>query len=168
MENHNVIKEIIFNALLAAIYIVITIVSSSFSYLGIQFRLAEILILLCFFNPKYMSGILIGTFISNLFSPLGYYDWIFGTLATFLSCLCIAFSPKLLLGIFAPILINGVIVGLCLAHIYQLNFFLQFALVALGEASVLLVLGYPLFMVLMRKEYIRKIFNVKKHHNFKW
>lgn len=168
MKVKTLIQDITLNALVAAIYIVITIATSSFSFLGIQFRISEILVLLCFFNPKYIIGIVLGTFISNLFSPLGYFDWVFGTMATLLSCVCLSFSPKLLLGIFAPILINAVVVGQCLAIVYELNFWVQFGLVALGEASVLFIIGYPLFMVIMRKENIRKMLNVKRPNNFKW
>ena len=168
MESKSILKTITRNALVACIYLVITIATSSFSFMGIQFRIAEVLVLLCFFRRDYIIGITLGTLLSNMFSPMAIIDIPFGTLATLLSCLLVTFSPKLLIACFAPILINGVIVGLELMWFFELPFWTQFLFVSLGEATVLLALGYPLFMILARKENVRNTLGFNLKSNFKW
>ena len=64
------IQPIVFNALIAAIYIVLTLLLAPFSYstqlLFIELRLSEILLVLTFYNKKYGSGLIIGCFLANL------------------------------------------------------------------------------------------------------
>ena len=82
----NTTKKIAANAVVAALYFVLTIALGSLSYQAIQFRIAECLMLLCFFRKDFTWGLTIGCFLANLASPVGWPDWVFGTLATFLSC----------------------------------------------------------------------------------
>ena len=56
-------KDIAFTAIIAALYAVLTLVTYPISFLGIQFRLSEILIILTFFNRSYSVGLVaIGEF----------------------------------------------------------------------------------------------------------
>ena len=83
-------------AVITALYVVLTFITYPVSYgeLGIEFRIAEILVLLCFFNNSYIIPLTIGCFIANFFGALGIVDAIFGSLATFLSCYFISKSNK--------------------------------------------------------------------------
>ena len=90
--SNNKVKILVFNALIASIYIVLTLILAPISYstklIFIEFRLSEILLVLSFYNKKYGPGILVGCFLANLLgSTLGIIDWIFGTLQTGLSIL---------------------------------------------------------------------------------
>ena len=78
------IRFIATSAIVAALYVALTWLLAPISYGSIQFRISEILILLVFFNPKYALPIVLGTFISNTTSSLGWYDMVFGTAATLL------------------------------------------------------------------------------------
>ncbi|GBG95480.1 queuosine transporter QueT [Ligilactobacillus salitolerans] len=69
-------------ALIAALYVVMTLAISPFSYGPIQLRLAEMLNNLAVFNKRYIWALSLGCLIANLWSPLGMVDVVFGTLGT--------------------------------------------------------------------------------------
>ncbi|HPN60864.1 MAG TPA: QueT transporter family protein, partial [Bacilli bacterium] len=69
-------------ALVASIYVVLTI-WNPFSYTEIQFRISEVLVLLCFYRKDYIYALTIACIIANFFSPLGIIDVVLGSLATF-------------------------------------------------------------------------------------
>ena len=78
----NKIKKLVVQALIAAIYVVLTVANISFSYGAIQFRISESLSQLVVFSKSYWLPITLGVAIANLFSPLGLVDVFFGTLGT--------------------------------------------------------------------------------------
>ena len=78
----------------AAIYVVLTVSLSALSYGGIQFRIAEALMLLCLFSKDYVVSLTIGCFIANIFSTVGAVDTIVGTSATLIAGLCIYLLRK--------------------------------------------------------------------------
>ncbi|MCX5775614.1 MAG: QueT transporter family protein [Firmicutes bacterium] len=143
-------RQITDNALVAAVYVAVTTLTASFSFLNIQFRIAEILVLLCFFRKDFIFGVVIGTFLANLQSPMGFYDVLFGTLASLLSCLAIGFSKHLFIATLYPVIINGLVVGAELHFLLAYPFWLNAGLVALGEFAVVSVLGFSLFAILRR------------------
>ncbi len=154
MKKRSRIQQIVRLAIITALYVVLTIVFSFMSYGDIQFRIAEILILLCFFKKDYGIALILGCAIANFFSPLGIIDVIFGTIATALSVLCIMKSKKLFIASIFPVIFNGIIIGLELYYILDLPLFLSMASVALGEAVVVMLLGNLIF------------FKLKKNANF--
>ena len=135
-------KEIATNSIVATLYIVLTIVATPLSYGAIQFRISEILVLLCFFNYKYIFGLTIGCFIANLNSPTMSLDLLFGTSATVLACLGIIACKYLWMAIFPPIIFNGFIVAWELTF-FDSPFWFSVGTIMLGEAVVLiLVISY--------------------------
>ena len=83
MKNE-LLKSLTRNAIVAAIYVVLTVATSSISFGMLQVRIAEALMLLCFFRRDYIYGLTLGCFISNLFSFM-WIDILVGTAATFLA-----------------------------------------------------------------------------------
>src|SRR5699024_11758365 len=76
---------ILANGLLASLYIAVSLAIQPIAFSNIQFRLPEIFNHLVVFNKKYFFGIVLGVFLTNLFSPLGIYDLVFGVLHSVLS-----------------------------------------------------------------------------------
>lgn len=98
MKKKNLLKNIALNGVIAALYVVLSLISGPLAFLGgaIQFRLSEILNLLIFFNPFYIFGVTLGCFLTNIISLYGWPDLIFGTLATLISgCLIIVVSKTI-------------------------------------------------------------------------
>lgn len=164
---NNSIRILIRNALIAALYFVITLISAPISFLGLQIRLAEILILLCFFRRDYIFGLTIGCALSNLLSPLGLYDVLFGTLATLFSCFLVGLVKNLLVGCLIPIIINGFVVGAELYFLLQEPFWINVGTVALGE-FIALAIGYILLMIFGKKQTFLNLIKANRNLNFKW
>ena len=158
------VRRLTFAALVAAVYAVVTILTASFAYGPIQFRIAEALCILPFFLPFTTWGLFVGCILANIISPVGPLDMIFGSLATLGCCLCIAALGrhwdgrswgKCILACLMPAVWNGVIIGALLALTAGAEegakltlFFLYGAEVAAGELAVMFVLGLPLMRAL--------------------
>lgn len=69
---------------IAALYVVLSLLTYQFSYLQIQCRVAEALCMIIFYTPAGAFGVTIGCLLTNIFggNPL---DMVFGTLATLLA-----------------------------------------------------------------------------------
>ena len=112
-------KKLTRTAIIAAIYAVITVAIAPLSYMGVQFRISEILVLLAVFDPLYIGGLTLGCLIANLLGPNGPMDVLFGTLATFISVYAIYltgkiinnYKAKLFIASIWPTIFNGLIVG---------------------------------------------------------
>lgn len=151
MTKNNITKNIAVNGVIAAIYFVLTLFSYPIAFGEINFRISELLILLCFWRPDFTIGITLGCFLSNTLSSLGPIDMLFGTLATLGSCLFVAFSPKLAIGCVWPILFNAFVVGYELNLVLGSPFWITTGYVAIGEGAVIVV-SYVLWMFLWRNK----------------
>lgn len=87
--------NIALTAAITAIYAVLTLSLGFISYGPIQFRVAEIMMLLAFLDKGYIVGLTLGCFLANVIGPYGVPDIIFGTLATFISASMIYITRKL-------------------------------------------------------------------------
>ena len=77
-------KSIAIGALVAAVYVVVTLIFSAFGLSSniIQIRLSEALCIMPCFCPAAVPGLFLGCLISNLITGAGIFDIIFGSLAT--------------------------------------------------------------------------------------
>ena len=160
-------RDIISNALIAAIYVVLTLITYPVSFLGIQFRIAEVMVLLCFFRKDYAIGLVLGCAIANLTSTIGLVDVGFGTLATLLTCLCVMFCKQLAIACIFPVLFNGFIVGFELWKFLGEPFWMSVGTVALGEFAVMVV-GYIVYMILKRRPNFFENIRANQNIAFKW
>ena len=155
------IKDIVRISIIASMYIVFTIINP-FSYNAIQFRISEILMILCFFRKDYSIGLILGCFISNLFSEIMLYDIIFGTLATVLACICMMFSKNIYVSIIYPIIFNAIIVGFELYLAFQSPFLLNALYVFIGEATVMII-GVLVFSKLRKNSHFMQLINANQN-----
>jgi uncharacterized membrane protein len=73
------IKTLAINGIVAALYIAVSFAIQPFGFTAIQFRVSEMFNHLIVFNKKYIYGIILGVFLTNLFfSPMVAYDLVFG------------------------------------------------------------------------------------------
>ena len=142
-------RRIAISAITAALYVALTLGLSFMSYRSIQFRVSEILNLMAFIDPIYGIGVILGCFISNIFSPLGVPDMIFGTLATAIAVFAITRTKNLLLAAFWPVFANT-IVSIELTYIFSTPLWYNIITVWIGEFVVVVCAGYPLFKLLTR------------------
>src|SRR5690606_8943919 len=151
MKNFTV-KDLVTQVTISAIYVTLVLAFYFMSFEAIQFRIAEILLVLVFFNKKHTIGLVFGTFIANWIGIFGIIDAIFGSIATLITCLLLIQFKKYWIPaiIIIPSLINGIIISLEIAVLYDLwnEYFINFFWIALGELTVLTVLGIPLKLFL--------------------
>ena len=164
---NNKVKILTKLSLVAAIYAVLTVITSYISYGGVQFRLAEVLVLLCFFNKKYIPSLVIGCAIANMFSPFGIYDVIFGTFATLISVICMSKPKNMVLASVFPVIFNGIIIAIEIllfdpsVTITFGSFISLASTIMLGEFVVVTILGVLIFKSLEKNEYfIENVFNI--------
>lgn len=107
----NSVRDLVLAALVAALYAVMGYFGNIFglTFGVIQFRFAEALTVLPFLFPAAGPGLVIGCLITNLLSPYGPIDVIFGTLATAIAAFWTARMPKWYLAAIPPIVVNMVI-----------------------------------------------------------
>lgn len=160
-ERKSKINTIMKLSIIAGLYVVLTYAFSFISFGKIQFRIAEILMLLCFFNKKYSIALILGCFIANLFSPYGLPDIIFGTLATAIACGgLVLFKGHHLWLASLSVPFGNIIVGIeiTLVNNLPLNAGIITTLgVLLGEFVVASLIGVHIFKWLMKNEIIKNL-----------
>ena len=98
-------------AMVAALYALLSYFGDIFglSFGHVQIRFAEALTVLPFLFPATAPGLAVGCLITNLLSPYGPVDVIFGTLATAIAAWLTMKMPRWYLAALPPILVNAVI-----------------------------------------------------------
>lgn len=167
MKN-SIVKTITRNAIVAAIYFLLTFAGSGFSFGPIQVRIAEALVLLCFFRRDYVFGLTIGCLLANLFSPIFPWDLLIGTTATLLSCLLISFMKNLGIAVIFPVIFNGFAVGAELFYLTETNFWMAVGFVGLGEFISVCIVGYLLFFFLKKNKQFMEVIGANRNLDVKW
>lgn len=101
------IKNLVINAMVAALYAVITLIFPSFT--AFQFRLSEIFAHLPVFDKRYAPGLVLGVVVANLASPFALFDVTFGTLHTVVSLILMLVLTKGIKNIYLKLTLNTVI-----------------------------------------------------------
>ena len=161
------VRDLTFAALTAALYAVMGFFGDvlSLTFGPVQLRFAEALTVLPFVFPAAAPGLAMGCLITNLLSPYGPADVIFGTLATAVAAWLTVRMPRWYLAALPPILVNAVILPpmWAWADVGAMNtaFWLACGWNAvtfiIGEALVCYVLGTMLLRALPRVGYWKPI-----------
>lgn len=140
-------------AITATLYVVLTLVIAPLSYGAVQFRISEVLTLLCFFKKDYCYALILGCFISNLFSPFP-LDIVFGVASTVFTVVGIRYSKNLWVASLYPAL-SMFFIGWELVYV-GMPFWYSFLTAALGEIGVVTIIGVPLFKTLEKNRFFRE------------
>ena len=158
-------RSLVISGLIAALYAALSLVSTAvgLGFDAVQLRLSEALCVLPFLFPEAVPGLVIGCLITNILSPYGAADLIFGTLATLLAAVLTRRIRVRALLPLPTVLCNALIVGALLAFVqaragaaFLAAFGFNALTVGLGEALVTYLLGLPLLRWLERNPYLRK------------
>ena len=160
-------RDLTFAALVAALYAVMGYFANIFglAFGPVQCRFAEALTVLPFVFPAAAPGLTVGCLITNLLSPYGPLDPVFGTLATAIAAWLTMKMPRWYLAALPPVLVNALILPAMWAwtDVGAVNtaFWLAYGYSALtfipGEALVCCVLGTLLLKALPRIGYLKPI-----------
>src|SRR3954453_9514730 len=103
------VKTLATSGIIAALYVVVTLLVAPFGFTHVQFRISEMFNHLVVFNKKFFFAIVLGVFITNLFSPLGAYDLIFGVSHSIIALSITIFSAKFINGILKRMIFNTIV-----------------------------------------------------------
>ena len=164
---------------IAALYVVLTYPFAQFAYGPIQFRLAEIMVVLAILTPAAIPGLTVGCLLANLMNPsgLGLVDVIFGSLATLIAAVLtrriavrasrLPQTPRDLLSLSPPVLVNALIVGTYLPFLLTQGpvtipaVLISIAYLAASETLVVYLLGFP-FLTVLRRTGVQKIWEERQ------
>ncbi|NLK12717.1 MAG: QueT transporter family protein [Candidatus Phytoplasma sp.] len=164
------IKDLAQQVIVASMYVVLVFLFHFLSFDFLQFRIAEVLLILVFFRPKYAFGLLVGTFLANLSSPFGIIDALVGTAASSLAVTFMILLRKYWkVSLLFPAIFNGLIIpiliiqlelnpGMNLLDMFSSNlYWVNFGWVFLGEFIVMFALGIPLYLTINKNEVLLEL-----------
>jgi len=154
-------RDLTLAAIVGAIYVVLGYFGNTFNltFGVVQCRFSEALTVLPFLTPVTGWGLYIGCVITNLLSPYGPLDMIFGPLATLLAALLTAKCKKKWLAPLPPVLCNAVIIGALIAFqeagfsfsgAFSAAFLYNALTIGAGQVLACYGLGMPLLAVMER------------------
>ena len=157
-------RTLVVNALIAALYIAVSALIVPFGFTNVQFRISEVFNHLIVFNKKYFFGIVIGVFLYNLlFSPLGWYDLVFGVAHSAISLGIIVLLSKYMKNTVALLVANTLvftfnmfIIAFELNLALELPFLFTWLTTAAGEFAVLAI-GIPIIFALNKRLNFNKL-----------
>ncbi|MDU1323156.1 MAG: QueT transporter family protein [Clostridium botulinum] len=158
------ISKLVFSAVIAGIYTVLTLLLAPISYGQIQVRASESLTLLPFLSSYSIWGVFLGCIISNLIGGNGIIDVVFGSLATLIAAILTYYIGKSnlkfkkYLAPLPPIIINAVVIGFILNYTLKLPLLLSIIWVGLGEAISCYVLGLILISIIEKNKKLMSYF----------
>ena len=132
---------------IAAVYAVTTVPLGSLGYSWLQVRISEALTPLPYvFGVPAVFGLTIGVAVSNIFSPIGLPDLIFGPLLTLAAAIMtyrFNFGKRLVACIY-PIVINAFGVAAYVSVFYKVPYEITVLTIGVGETLAVIIGGYPL------------------------
>ena len=124
-------------AVIAAIYVVLTVMFAPLSFGEVQVRCAEALTILPFFTPAAVPGLFIGCIIGNFLGGAIPIDIVCGSIATLIGALgSYALRNHKFLVPLPPIAANTVIVPFVLYYGYGINLPIPFMMLTVGIGEI--------------------------------
>lgn len=162
MKKKRPARQVARAALIAALYVVLTVLASmlGLSSSAIQLRFSEALTVLPLFTSAAVPGLFIGCLLSNILTGAVIWDVIFGSLATLLGALGtrklrhVLIAGKPYPALLPPIIANVLIVPFVLSYAYGLEDGIPFLMLTVGIGEILSVGG--LGTILMTALYPRR------------
>ena len=142
-------KFLVATAMVAAVYMVLTLLIAPLSFGLVQVRFSEMLMLLAFLDKKYAPGLVLGCFLANCFSPFGMMDIVFGTGCTAAAMFFVTRFAKSLIGASLWVVFCNAFIGIEL-YLFGSPLWLSMGMVALGEFLSVTCCGVALFRVMER------------------
>lgn len=141
MKRRNHAEFIVQGAAIAALYVVLTLLSNIFGLASgvVQVRISEALTVLPFFTPAAVPGLFVGCIISNLLAGSAIWDVVFGSIATLIGAAGTYLLRKKTkwLAPLPPIAANTLIVPFILAFAYGAEESIPFLMLTVGAGEII-------------------------------
>lgn len=161
--NNKKVKVLTTSAMIAAVYLVLTLIFYLTSFAPMQSRLAEALTVLPYFTPLSIPGLFVGCLLANIIGGYGIWDIIIGSLTTLLAAyltykLTSNRPKRKWLAPLPPVILNAVIVGVELSILADAPLFATMLSVGVGQIIACYILGYPLMLLIERNKKLSELF----------
>ena len=156
MKNNKVLS-LCQGAMIGALYVVLTLISSVTGLASTPVRLSEALCILPYFTPAAIPGLAIGCFLANFLTGCATWDILFGSLATLIGAVVARMLRKHKWLVPLPsVLANMIVVPPVLMYVYGAEEAYPFlvATVGIGEVVSIYGLGMLLFFALDKRKNI--------------
>lgn len=152
------LRTVIWNGIFAALYIAVSMLIQPFGFGAIQFRISEMFNHLIVFNKKYIYGIVLGVFLTNLFfSELGAIDLVFGVGQSILALLITIGAMRWIKGVWARMAFNTLvftftmfIIAYELHLVFELPYWITWLTTAVSE-FIVMAIGAPIIYALNKR-----------------
>ncbi len=126
-------------ALIAAVYVVLTVLGAAYSFGEVQVRLSEMLTILPVFTPAAIPGLFVGCLLGNTFGGAHIADILIGSLTTLVAAFLThkIGEKNMLLATLPPILLNALIVPFVLKYAYGIPLPISMMMLTVGIGQVL-------------------------------
>lgn len=155
--SHTSVRAITKTAVVAALYVVITMLLSTVSFGVVQIRISEMFNYLVLFNKRYIWGVSLGVFLSNFASPTWTLDVPVGTASTFVFLLVVILVTRPIKSMPVKFVMTAVIISLSMFTIaWELNvmtkapFWAGWLTIGLGELASMAVGGVVIYLLSKR------------------
>lgn len=155
MKNQN--SKVLFlaqAAMIAAIYVVLTVLGASLAFGEVQIRFAESLTILPVFTPAAIPGLFIGCLLGNILGGAILPDIIFGSIATLIGAVFTRMlrNKSKYLAPFPPVVANTIIVPFVLKYAYAVPLPIPFMMLTVGVGEIISagVIGLILYEALYK------------------
>ncbi|WP_125711276.1 QueT transporter family protein [Companilactobacillus zhongbaensis] len=148
------VQTIVSTAIIAAMYVAVTMVIQPIAYGPIQVRLSEMFNYLVLFKRRYIWGVTLGVFLSNFMSPTWTLDVPIGTVSTLLVLFLVLWLAKFTSSLKLQFVIVGVVFALSMFTVagelyfaFKTPFWFSYLTVGVGEALSMAIGGILIYFV---------------------
>lgn len=148
------VTELTKTALVAALYVAVTVLLSVISFGAVQLRLSEMFNYLALYNKRYVVAVTLGVVLANFMSPTWILDVPIGGIATFLVLVLCRSVTKNITNDLVKMVITALIFALSmftvagqLTILYDLPFWATWFTVGIGELLSMTVGGMTIYLL---------------------
>lgn len=144
-------------AVVAALYVAITLVLAPISFGAVQLRFAEMFNYLALYNKRYVWGVTLGVFLANFASPTWAFDVPIGSLSTLLVLILVRFVTAKIKYMRVKYVITAIIVAISmftiageLYWVSHIPFWMSWLTIGIGELLSMAVGGFIIYPISKR------------------
>lgn len=148
------VQTIVSTAIIAAMYVAVTMIIQPIAYGPIQVRLSEMFNYLVLFKKRYIWGVTLGVFLSNFMSPTWTLDVPIGTISTLIVLFLVLWLVKMTDNLKIKFVIMAVVFALSMFTVagelfiaFRSPFWFNYLTIGLGELASMVIGGILIYFV---------------------
>jgi uncharacterized membrane protein len=148
------VKTIVSTAIIAAMYVAVTMIIQPFAYGPIQVRLSEMFNYLVLFKKRYVWGVTLGVFLANFMSPTWALDVPIGSISTLIVLFFILWLCKFTKDLRVKFVIMAIVFALSMFTVagelyiaFKSPFWFNYLTIGIGELLSMSIGGMVMYAI---------------------